>query len=115
MENKPNKITFNKKHFENSVREGVRKVLSDKRFKEFDRKHIVTENQENEELHNVIHKSGNKWKIRGHHGDWDATYDSKEDAEKGLRAYFANKSESIKLTQDDLNEIVEKIVSKLSK
>lgn len=44
-----------------------------------------------EELHNVIHKKGNKWHIRGHHGDWNAEYDSKSDAEKGLKAYFANK------------------------
>lgn len=44
-----------------------------------------------EELHNVIHKKGNKWHIRGHHGDWNAEYDSKADAEKGLKAYFANK------------------------
>lgn len=45
----------------------------------------------NEELHNVIHKKGNKWHIKGHHGDWNAEYDTKADAEKGLKAYFANK------------------------
>lgn len=44
-----------------------------------------------EELHNVIHKKGYKWHVRGHHGDWNAEYDTKADAEKGLRAYFANK------------------------
>lgn len=44
-----------------------------------------------EELHNVIHKKGDKWHIKGHHGDWNAEYDSKSDAEKGLKAYFANK------------------------
>lgn len=45
----------------------------------------------NEELHNVIHKVGNKWHIRGHHGDWNAEYDTKEKAEAALRAYHANK------------------------
>jgi len=45
-----------------------------------------------EELQNVIHKKGSKWRIRGHHGDWNAEYDSKSDAEKGLKAYFANKN-----------------------
>lgn len=45
-----------------------------------------------EELHNVIHKKGDKWHIKGHHGDWKAEYDSKSDAEKGLKAYFANKN-----------------------
>lgn len=45
----------------------------------------------NEDLHNVIHKVGNKWHIRGHHKDWNAEYDTKEDAEAALRAYHANK------------------------
>lgn len=52
-----------------------------------------------EELHNVIHKEGGKWKIRGHKGkgtnekdgDWAANYDSKESAEAALRGYFAKK------------------------
>lgn len=52
-----------------------------------------------EELENVIHKEGGKWKIRGHKGkgnnekdgDWKADYKSKEDAKAALRAYFANK------------------------
>ena len=52
-----------------------------------------------EELRNVIHKEGNKWKIRGHKGkgnneadgDWAADYDSKESAEAALRGYFAKK------------------------
>lgn len=51
------------------------------------------------ELHNVIHKEGGKWKIRGHKGkgtnekdgDWAADYDSKESAEAALRGYFAKK------------------------
>lgn len=52
-----------------------------------------------EELKNVIHKEGNKWKIRGYKGkgnneadgDWAADYKSKESAEAALRAYFAHK------------------------
>lgn len=43
------------------------------------------------ELHNVIHKVGNKWHIRGHHGDWNAEYDTKEKAQAALAAYHANK------------------------
>lgn len=52
-----------------------------------------------EELKNVIHKKGDKWKIRGHKGkgdnekdgDWAADYKTKEDAKAALRAYFAHK------------------------
>ena len=52
-----------------------------------------------EELKNVIHKEGDKWKIRGHKGkgnnesdgDWNADYKTKEDAKAALKAYFANK------------------------
>lgn len=63
----------------------------------------ITENQLIEiiegELKNVIHKEGNKWKIRGHKnkgnnesdGDWSANYSSKEKAKAALRAYFAKK------------------------
>jgi hypothetical protein len=40
---------------------------------------------------------GNKWKIlrkdRKHY--WDAEYDTKEDAENALKAYWANKHESL--------------------
>lgn len=52
-----------------------------------------------EELKNVIHKEGGKWKIRGHKGkgdnekdgDWAADYSTKEKAKAALRAYFAHK------------------------
>ncbi len=52
-----------------------------------------------EELKNVIHKSGNNWKIKGHkgkgtnnkNGDWKANYKTKKDAQDALKAYFANK------------------------
>ena len=44
-----------------------------------------------EELHNVIHKVNGKWRIKGHHGYWNAVYDTKEDAEAGLKAYFSRK------------------------
>lgn len=54
-----------------------------------------------EELKNVIHKDGDKWKIKGHHGDWNAEYDSKEDAEKGLKAYFANKKINEEIMEDN--------------
>jgi hypothetical protein len=41
-----------------------------------------------------IEKHGNKWRVRsGQSGKlWNAEYDSKEDAEAGLRGYFANES-----------------------
>lgn len=53
----------------------------------------------NEELHDVIHKEGDDWKIRGHKGkgdnekdgDWKANYKSKASAEAALRGYFAQK------------------------
>jgi hypothetical protein len=44
-----------------------------------------------------IKKIGNSWRIEGKGGKlWDAHYDTKEDAEAGLRGYFANKNESKK-------------------
>lgn len=53
----------------------------------------------NEELHDVVHKEGDDWKIRGHKGkgdneadgDWKANYKSKASAEAALRGYFAQK------------------------
>lgn len=53
----------------------------------------------NEELHNVVHKEGDNWKIKGHKGkgdneadgDWKADYKSKESAEAALRGYFTQK------------------------
>lgn len=45
----------------------------------------------------VIRKVGNKWRIlRKNRKDyWDAEYDTKADAEAALRAYWANKRESV--------------------
>lgn len=40
----------------------------------------------------IISKVGNKWRIKGKGGKlWSAHYDTKQDAEDGLQAYFANK------------------------
>ena len=53
-----------------------------------------------EELHDVIVKVGDYWRIKGHaskgtntkkRGYWKAKYHTKEDAENALKAYFANK------------------------
>lgn len=58
----------------------------------------------NEELHDVVHKEGDDWKIRGHKGkgdneadgDWKANYKSKASAEAALRGYFAQKKKESK-------------------
>lgn len=53
-------------------------------------------------------KSNGKWGvISGKTGKfWPANYDTKADAEAGLRAYFVNKNESVRTnrTQNSLNE-----------
>ena len=54
----------------------------------------------NDELHNVIVKVGDYWRIKGHAGKgtntkkrgyWKAKYETKEKAEAALKAYFAHK------------------------
>ena len=51
---------------------------------------------EAEDLKDVIVKVGNKWRIRGKKQKyWDAEYDTKEKAQAALRAYWANKHESL--------------------
>lgn len=54
----------------------------------------------NEELHDVIVKVGNYWRIKGHAGKgtntpkrgyWKPKYETKEKAQNALKAYFANK------------------------
>lgn len=54
----------------------------------------------NEELHDVIVKVGDYWRIKGHAGKgtntpkrgyWKAKYETKEKAEAALKAYFAHK------------------------
>ena len=53
-----------------------------------------------EELHDVIVKVGDYWRIKGHAGKgtntpkrgyWKAKYETKEKAENALKAYFAHK------------------------
>lgn len=51
---------------------------------------------EEDERTDVIVKVGNKWRIKGKKVRyWDAEYDTKEDAENALKAYWANKHESL--------------------
>lgn len=50
---------------------------------------FMSQNKLNE---GVITKVGNKWRIKGKGGKlWAAHYDTEQDAEDGLKAYFANK------------------------
>lgn len=53
-----------------------------------------------EDLHDVIVKVGDYWRIKGHAGKgtntpkrgyWKAKYKTREKAENALKAYFANK------------------------
>ena len=53
-----------------------------------------------EELHDVIVKVGDYWRIKGHAGKgtntpkmgyWKAKYETREKAENALKAYFTNK------------------------
>ena len=53
-----------------------------------------------EELHDVIVKVGDYWRIKGHAGKgtntpkmgyWKAKYKTREKAENAVKAYFANK------------------------
>lgn len=51
---------------------------------------------EAEERTDVIVKVKNKWKIKGKKQKyWDADYDTKADAQAALKAYWANKHESV--------------------
>lgn len=57
-------------------------------------RHLQT--NEGKEKKSVIVKVGNKWKIRGKKVKyWNADYDTKSDAKDALKAYWANKYESI--------------------
>ena len=56
-----------------------------------------------EELHDVIVKVGDYWRIKGYPGKgtntpklgyWKAKYKTKEKAEAALKAYFANKQQN---------------------
>ncbi len=56
---------------------------------------LLTE-KEDDERTDVIVKVGNKWKIKGKKQKyWDAEYDTKEKAQAALKAYWANKHESL--------------------
>lgn len=52
---------------------------------------------EKEDDSGVIKKVGNKWKIlkKDKKSYWDAEYDTKEKAQAALKAYWANKHESL--------------------
>lgn len=92
----------------------------------------IEEEEELNELDNVVHKEGDKWKIRGHKGkgnneadgDWAADYSSKSKADAALRAYFAQNekkkqvkpmTESIKISRGDIKNIVESILTETLK
>ena len=56
---------------------------------------LLTE-KEDDERTDVIVKVGNKWKIKGKKQKyWDAEYDTKEKAQAAIKAYWANKHESL--------------------
>lgn len=63
----------------------------------------------NEEDDGVIRKVGNKWKIlkKSRRSYWDADFDTKSDAEAALRAYWANKRESL---ENDHRSLVERFM-----
>ncbi len=62
---------------------------------------------EAEERTDVIVKVGNKWKVKGKKQKyWDADYDTKADAQAALRAYWANKHESV--TNSNKKTLVER-------
>ena len=61
---------------------------------------LSIDNYFTEELHDVIVKVGNYWRIKGHAGKgtntpkrgyWKAKYETREKAENALKAYFAHK------------------------
>lgn len=58
------------------------------------KRHYEKDNGDNERT-DVIVKIGNKWKIKGKKVKyWNASYDTKADAQAALRAYWANKQEA---------------------
>ena len=62
-----------------------------------DRKRRYENDNGDDERTDVIVKVGNKWKIKGNKVKyWNASYDTKADAQAALRAYWANKHEAIK-------------------
>ena len=62
-----------------------------------DRKRRYEKDNGDDERTDVIVKIGNKWKIKGKKVKyWNASYDTKADAQAALRAYWANKHEARK-------------------
>lgn len=62
-----------------------------------DRKRRYEKDNNDDERKDVIVKVGNKWKIKGKKVKyWNASYDTKTDAQAALRAYWANKHEARK-------------------
>lgn len=62
-----------------------------------DRKRRYENDNGDDERTDVIVKVGNKWKIKGKKVKyWNASYDTKADAQAALRAYWANKHEARK-------------------
>ena len=62
-----------------------------------DRKRRYEKDNGDDERTDVIVKVGNKWKIKGKKVKyWNASYDTKADAQAALRAYWANKHEARK-------------------
>jgi len=61
-----------------------------------------------------IKKVGDKWRIlSGKTGKmWKAHYDTKEDAEKGLKAYFASQHESLEENMNTLTEAKKRAIEK---
>ena len=61
-----------------------------------------------------IKKVGDKWRIlSGKTGKmWKAHYDTKEDAEKGLKAYFASQHESLEKNMNTLTEAKKRAIEK---
>ena len=58
---------------------------------------LFTEKEDDDkERTDVIRKVGNKWRILGKKSKyWPAEYDTKEKAQAALKAYWANKHESL--------------------
>jgi len=73
---------------------------------EYKVKATLTEGNKKRVYEGVIKKVGNKWRIEGKGGKlWKAEYDSKEDAEAGLRGYFAQKNEAV--IREDMGDVTQ--------
>lgn len=68
-------------------------MYSVKRFSKLAEDMTQSELNEHRKTKGVILKGKNGWRIIGKPGNglWKSVYDTKEEAEDGLKAYFANK------------------------